>query len=86
MTSRLSTFQYQGVEYAVLSDEGPTPELLKLTDAEREVVALVIEGLSNAQVATRRKTAARTVANQLQSIFRKLGLASRAELIAKLAR
>ena len=86
MTTRHVTFKYQGVEYAVFSDAEPRTDLSKLTQAERAVMALVVEGLSNAQVAKQRKTAVRTVANQLQSLFRKLKVGSRAELIAKVSR
>ncbi len=52
----------------------------RLTPAEREVATLVISGRSNAEIARRRGTASNTVANQVGSIFRKLGIQSRAEL------
>jgi DNA-binding CsgD family transcriptional regulator len=55
-----------------------------LTLAEREVVRLVAEGLSNQAVARRRGTTPRTVANQLASAYRKLGVGSRAALAAAL--
>lgn len=61
----------------------PVPErqaLQALTDAEREVVRRVLEGATTSAIAAARRTSPRTVANQLQSIFRKLGIASRAEL------
>jgi len=51
-----------------------------LTDAERAVALHAVAGLSNAAIAKRRKSSARTVANQLASIYRKLGVGSRAEL------
>ncbi len=51
-----------------------------LTSAERAVAELALRGLSNAQIARARSTSARTVANQLASLFRKLGVGSRAEL------
>jgi len=51
-----------------------------LSVAEREVVALALEGRSNLEIAGARGTSARTVANQLASIFRKLAVGSRAEL------
>jgi DNA-binding CsgD family transcriptional regulator len=57
-----------------------------LTDAEREVVAAVVEGKSNAAIAAERGRSARTVANQVNSVFRKLGVGSRAELVALCAR
>ncbi|MBL9016998.1 MAG: helix-turn-helix transcriptional regulator [Myxococcales bacterium] len=53
-----------------------------LTAAERQVALLVTRGLSNAAIARQRRCAVRTVANQLQAIYRKLGIGSRAELAA----
>jgi DNA-binding CsgD family transcriptional regulator len=57
----------------------------KLTDSEIAVVELVCAGLSNAEIAARRRCARRTVANQLASIFKKLSVGSRHELIALVA-
>lgn len=56
--------------------------LSELTEAESEVLELVLQGLSNRAIAERRGTSRRTVANQIQSSFRKLGVSSRAELMA----
>jgi DNA-binding CsgD family transcriptional regulator len=55
-----------------------------VTPAEMSVVRDVICGKSNADIAWSRGTSARTVANQLASIYRKLKLTSRQELIALL--
>lgn len=55
-------------------------ETAPLTDAERDVVRRALEGAPTSAIAAARRTSPRTVANQLQSIFRKLGIASRAEL------
>jgi len=55
-----------------------------LTDAEAAVVELVLQGLTTAQTATARGVAKATVSSQLHSIYRKLGVASRAELACKL--
>lgn len=55
-----------------------------LTDAEREVTLLLMSGASNAEIAKARGCAVRTVCNQVQSLFRKLGVSSRTELVAKL--
>lgn len=55
-----------------------------LSDAEREVVALIVVGSTNAHIATQRGTSQRTVANQVQSIFRKLAVRSRGELAVRL--
>ncbi|HXK19752.1 MAG TPA: LuxR C-terminal-related transcriptional regulator [Polyangiaceae bacterium] len=58
----------------------------RLTAAEREVVAGVLNGRSNAAIALARRTSTRTVANQLAAIYRKLGVASRWELAASAGR
>ena len=60
-------------------------EVAGLSAAENEVLALVLNGYDNASIAEARKTSPRTTANQVSSIFRKLGVASRAELAAKLS-
>lgn len=84
MGSRLTRFNLGGVEYAVLSEEArPAADLSSLTAAEREVMGLVADGLSNADIAKRRGTSARTVANQLAAMFKKLGVGSRSELVAR---
>jgi DNA-binding CsgD family transcriptional regulator len=54
-----------------------------LTAAENEVLALLERGHSNAAIAAARQVSTRTVANQVQSIFRKLGLRSRRDLLAR---
>jgi len=56
-----------------------------LTATEREVVTLVLEGRSNREIAEARGASYRTVANQLASIYKKLGVASRTELVAALS-
>jgi DNA-binding NarL/FixJ family response regulator len=61
---------------AGLTDE----RLSALTKAERQIALDAAAGLSNQAIAKKRKRAVRTVANQLASIYRKLGIASRAEL------
>jgi DNA-binding NarL/FixJ family response regulator len=53
----------------------------RLTVAEREVCELAARGTSNADIANARGSAARTVANLLASAYRKLGVASRAQLV-----
>ena len=48
-----------------------------LTSAESDVLSSLRSGLTNAQIANRRGVSVRTVANQLASLFRKLGVSSR---------
>jgi DNA-binding NarL/FixJ family response regulator len=73
------------VEVAVMEKGGPTGRHPLLTDAEREVAALVREGLTNAEIGERRGTAERTVANQLANMFEKLGVGSRVQLVLVLS-
>lgn len=63
-------------------DELQLPD--SLTASEREVVGLVAQGLSNEEIGRSRGRSARTVANQLAAVYRKLGVFSRTELLAQL--
>jgi DNA-binding CsgD family transcriptional regulator len=64
-----------------LSERG----LARLTDAERVVALFALDGRTNAQIADIRRCSPRTVANQVASAFRKLGVRCRLELIRCLA-
>ena len=59
--------------------------LARLTGAERAVAEGILEGASNAQLAARRSTSVRTIANQVASVLLKLGLRSRTELVSRLS-
>ena len=73
-----------GQTVAILSfDVDDSDKTGELTSAEREVALLALDGKSNHEIAEARHCSVRTVANQLQSVFRKLGIRSRAELAAK---
>lgn len=55
-----------------------------LTEAESAVLAHIIAGSTNKDIALRRNTSEHTVNNQIQSIFRKLGVYSRSTLMTHL--
>ena len=57
-----------------------------LTPAERGVVRLVVEGLTNPQIAKRLFVSRYTVDTHLKHVFTKLGIGSRSELAAEAAR
>ena len=57
-----------------------------LTDTEQTVAALLAEGLSNPDIAARMFTSRRTVQYHVSNILAKLGLSSRVELAAVVAR
>lgn len=64
---------------------GGTQQAL-LTDRERQVVTLLARGLANKAIASQLHVSKRTVDAHLGHLFTKLGLASRAELVAWAAR
>jgi DNA-binding CsgD family transcriptional regulator len=75
----------QAIDYATRGRgerKRPSAGWASLTPAERAVVDLVAEGLTNQQVAERLFVARRTVGTHLTHIFTKLGVANRAELAA----
>lgn len=55
--------------------------IARLTEREREVIQLIGEGLRNRQIAERMYISESTVRNHLSSIFAKLGVSDRFELI-----
>jgi DNA-binding CsgD family transcriptional regulator len=56
-----------------------------LRPAERRVVALVLQGRPNREVAQLLSRSVKTIEWQLTNVYRKLGVRSRAELIARFA-
>jgi DNA-binding NarL/FixJ family response regulator len=57
----------------------------RLSPCESEVCELLLEGRSHAEIAGKRGTSVRTVANQLAAAFRKMGVSGRLELLTRLA-
>lgn len=62
------------------SNQPPTPGL-DLTEREREVLALMIEGLSNTQIAGRLTVSPSTIKSHVSNVLSKLGVASRTEAV-----
>lgn len=65
----------------------PRPDMhfpVRLSYGEAEVLRLLIGGATHAQIAKQRATSCRTVANQLATTFRKLGVSGRGALTAYL--
>lgn len=54
----------------------------RLTTAERDVTLLIIRGLSVAEISSARNTAQGTIKAQSTSIFRKIGVGSKTELMS----
>jgi two-component system nitrate/nitrite response regulator NarL len=55
--------------------------IAKLTEREREVIQLIGEGIKNRQIAERMYISEATVRHHLTSVFAKLGVADRFELV-----
>jgi DNA-binding CsgD family transcriptional regulator len=74
---------------SIITIETPAPDLVLqsfLSATERDIVRLLIEGKTYAEVAARRRRSVRTIANQLSSSFRKLNVSGRGELVARVVR
>jgi DNA-binding CsgD family transcriptional regulator len=79
-------FRLRGVEFVVFEITAHVAAPAVLTTSEADVVRLLSKGRSTAEIATTRSVSYRTVANQLAAVYRKLGVSSRTELLALLAR
>jgi len=80
---RATELEIGGERLLVLSYAIEPPDLqsaLGLTAAEAEVAELAIAGLSNGEIAKRRGSSIRTVANQISAVLRKAAVGSRDEL------
>ncbi|MGO8692948.1 MAG: helix-turn-helix transcriptional regulator [Rectinemataceae bacterium] len=62
---------------------GTFPDL-GLTEREKEIVPLIIEGLSNEDIAAKLFISPHTVKNHITNIFRKAGVANRFELLKRM--
>lgn len=75
---RLTAFFQRGSSRATAVT--PFPDL---TDREREVLALIAQGLSNSDIAAQLCVSGKTVSNHISSIFNKLQVADRAQAIIR---
>lgn len=81
LTPAFLRLQVDGQEVFLIKLSRDAKVQTQLTATEREIVGLVFRGHSNAEIASLRGRSVRTVETQLSSIYRKLGISSRAELI-----
>lgn len=63
---------------ATNTEAGPEPDTNPLTAREREILALLEQGLSNQQIASRLSVTLHTVKNHVHNVLAKLGVDSRA--------
>jgi DNA-binding NarL/FixJ family response regulator len=71
-----------GEEWLVLSHPVTISRLPEgLSPSECDVIQAVLRGLSNADIARERATSVHTIGNQMASVFKKLGVRSRLDLV-----
>jgi DNA-binding NarL/FixJ family response regulator len=69
--------------YFAASPDGPAQAFPELTSREREVLELIAEGRSNAEIAGRLVLSQKTVRNHVSNVFTKLQVLDRAQAIVK---
>jgi DNA-binding CsgD family transcriptional regulator len=77
----LQALESEDGEVMVLSFSLRKGPVASLSPAESAVAAHLLDGRTNAEIARLRGTSERTVANQVASLYRKLGVKSRLELL-----
>lgn len=78
--------QVHGQPVLLVSFPTPAQAFAQLTAAERQIAALLIAGKKNRDIATARSTTVRTVNKQIESLYAKLKVGSRAQLALLLSR
>ena len=76
-----ATLSPQAAQALVEKTSQPPPPGLDLTEREHEVLALMVEGLNNTQIAARLTVSPSTVKSHVSNILSKLGVASRTEAV-----
>ena len=76
-----ATLSPEAAQALVETANQPATPGLDLTEREREVLALMIEGLNNTQIAGRLTVSPSTIKSHVSNILAKLGVASRTEAV-----
>ncbi len=70
------------VEHALRKGKGELPDAVRMTKREREIIALIANGLSNKEIAERLSIEIYTVKSHVHNILEKLALHSRLQISA----
>jgi len=79
----LSTYAPEVTKILIQSVQQPTAAFQSLTAREQEVLALIVKGMSNHEIATQLVISLSTAKTHVSKILSKLGLANRTEIIIK---
>lgn len=77
-----ATLSPEAAQSLVETTNLPPAPGLDLTEREREVLALMVEGLSNTQIAVKLGVSSSTVKSHVSNVLSKLGVASRTEAVS----
>lgn len=77
-----ATLSPEAAQALVQNANQPPMPGLDLTEREREVLSLMIEGLNNTQIAGRLTVSSSTIKSHVSNILSKLGVSSRTEAVA----
>jgi NarL family two-component system response regulator LiaR len=77
-----STLSPEAAQALVHAASQPPPPGIDLTERERVVLAWMVEGLNNTQIAARLNISPSTVKSHVSNILSKLGVASRTEAVS----
>lgn len=77
-----ATLSTEAAQALVASANQPSVPGLDLTERELEVLALMIEGLNNTQIAGKLSVSPSTIKSHVSNILSKLGVASRTEAVS----
>lgn len=75
-------FEHDGAQYKLLRSAGQEVQPASLSPREQEIVQLVSHGYANKTIAHKLSISQHTVNTHVRRIFDKLGVSSRAEMVA----
>ena len=77
-----ATLSPEAAQSLVETTNLPPAPGLDLTEREREVLALMVEGLSNSQIAIKLSVSSSTIKSHVSNVLAKLGVTSRTEAVS----